>query len=70
MSRPIFYPPCRWLDPNNRNAAGHFFCEHRQCYVKPAKTVYTAERRAHLIRKDHCAPDCWNRSGKTRRPTF
>lgn len=24
MTRPIFYPPCRWLDPNNRNFAGHF----------------------------------------------
>ena len=70
MSRPIFYPPCRWLDPNKRDAAGHFFCEYRQRFIKPAKTVYTAERRARLFREDRCAPNCWNRSGQTRRATF
>lgn len=70
MSRPIFYPQCRWLDPNSRNAAGHFFCEHRQCYVKPAKTVYSADLRRRFFRHDCCAPNCENRTSKTPRPTF
>ena len=67
---PLFYPSCRFLDPNTRNAAGHFYCEWRNEYVKPARTVYTAERRAHLFHRDRCAPDCWHRSGKTRMPTL
>lgn len=77
MSCPIFYPPCRWLDPNNRNAAGHFYCEHRGLHVIPQESVYRKARsnwRGSFSRsgfeRDACAPDCFHRSGKTRRATL
>ena len=70
MKRTIFYPPCKHLDPNTRNFAGHYYCAHKMRYVKPATTVLTAERRAHLFNPSSCAPDCPNRSGKTRMPTL
>ena len=66
----VFYPPCQWLDPNTRDLSGRFYCERHCHYVKPARTVYTAERRCRLYHDDRCAPDCWHRSGKTRIPTL
>ena len=78
MKRQVYYPPCRHLDPNNRDAAGHFFCEHRWRYVIAKATVYTK-----MIWKGNgnhpvpsgfdvsrCASDCWHCRGTTRRATF
>ncbi len=66
----VFYPECRHLDPNSRDAKGHFFCERRGVFVKPARTVYTGKRRSRLFNVDRCAPNCWHRSGATRVPTL
>ena len=66
----VFYPSCQWLDPNTRDTSRRFYCERRRCYVEPARTVYTKERRFHLFHADRCAPDCWNRRGKTRVPVL
>ena len=70
MMRPVCYPPCEWLDPDQRDASGRFWCVWRGAYVAPARTVYTAERRTHLFRKDRYAPDCWHCNGKTPRATM
>ena len=66
----VFYPSCQWLGPNTRDTSKRFYCEWRCCYVEPARTVYTKERRVHVFHKDRCAPDCWNRRGKTRVPVL
>ena len=67
IKRRIDYPPCQWLNPNDRDYMGRLFCERRRRHVTPAATVYTAEHRAHLFHEDKCAVDCWHRRGKTRR---
>ena len=78
MKRVICYPPCQFLDPNNRLASGLIFCEHRARYVKPARTVYKHTRlRANGLGTcgvdfdaARCAPDCRHCRGKARRATF
>lgn len=65
----IFYPPCQWLDPNTRDAKGHFYCEFRHAYVRPALSCLDVDREFKFNRS-HCAPDCLARSGKTRVPTL
>jgi hypothetical protein len=65
--RKIFYPECQWLDPNRRNAKGHFYCERSHYFVHPAKSVKDADR---IFNPKKCAPDCPTRSGKTRVPTL
>lgn len=70
MKRMVFYPDCRWLDPNTRDAKGHFYCEFRCRYVKPALTVYKHHRGHRIFQDDRCAPNCWHRDGKTRVPTL
>ena len=40
MSTKVFYPPCQWLDPNTRDAKGHFYCEFRCRYVEPAPNCW------------------------------
>ena len=66
MKRLIFYPDCKWLNPNKRDFKGHFYCEQRFCWVVPERTVY----RAGAYIPDRCAPNCWYRDGKTRVPTL
>lgn len=78
MKRPICYPSCEYLDPDNRDASGRMFCERRVRYVEPARTVYKHTRfRANGLETYgvdfdfmRCAPDCRHRRGKTRRATF
>ena len=72
MNRQVYYPPCRHLDPNNRDAAGHFFCELRCRYVVPSASVYVRScyRRGNGFDETRCAPDCWHCRGTTRRATF
>ena len=63
----IFYPPCQWLDPNTRDAKGHFYCEFRHNHVRPAGSCLSAD---HKFNRSLCGPDCMRRSGKTRVPTL
>ena len=67
MKRPVFYPPCQYLDPDRRNASGWFWCELIHLYVRPAKSYKSSD--GHPIRT-HCAPDCKGRHGTIRRATF
>lgn len=62
----IFYPDCEHLDIFNRDASGRMFCIFRQCYVKPALTVYrqVSWKRRDFVR-ENCAPDCHHCHGKT-----
>ena len=62
-----FYPQCQFLNPNNRDCRGRFYCEIREQYVSPAKSVDDAD---HKFNRTHCAADCRDRSGKTRVPTL
>ena len=66
----VFYPQCQWLDANTRDGKGHFYCNRRCCYVKPAFTVYKHHRGHRIFQDDCCAPNCWHRDGKTRVPTL
>lgn len=73
MKRPVFYPPCRHLDPNIRNTEGDFFCEIRHRFVIPSKSAF--ERTDEPYRNfrlclNRCGPDCPDRRGETRVPTL
>ncbi len=75
MRAKVFYPPCRWLDPDTRDAEGRFFFERRCCFVAPGSSVYRrwrVDRHGHLhgelFVREACAPDCWHRRGQTRIP--
>ena len=76
MRAKVFYPTCRYLDPNARDADGNFYCEKRTRYVYPAVSVYTRRviwRNPYyklVFHPDRCAPNCWHRDGKTRVPTL
>ena len=67
MSRPIFYPPCQFLNLDRRDARRHFYCEKRHLYVSPSTSVKDADLK---FNRNHCGPDCPDRSGKTRVPTL
>ena len=67
MKRMVFYPDCQWLDPNTRDAKGHFYCEFRHLHVRPALSCLDADRK---FNRSHCGPDCPDRRGKTRVPTL
>ena len=61
----VFYPSCQWLNPDCRDEKGHFWCERRTCFVRPARSVYDAD---HKFNRGRCAPNCWHRRGETRVP--
>ena len=66
-----FYPQCQFLNPDNRDRKGRFFCDRRNQYVQPAQKCFTAPGwKGGGFHSAWCAPDCLDRSGKTRVPTL
>ncbi len=45
MKKLVFYPPCRWLDPDSRDCSGRFYCEAHFTHVSPARSVYTKDHK-------------------------
>ena len=53
----IFYPPCQWLDPNTRDAKGHFYCEQIKTIAENMAELEEEDEQELLIERGIC-PHC------------